>query len=73
MFNLQVVYKSHVSRHDEPAGKLLIWIPEEDRRVGRPNITLREIIEDDTGLSGKDLTAAMSDREKRRNNYVCFT
>ena len=63
----------HVSRHDEPAGKLLFWIPEENRRIGRPNITLRQIIEDDTGLSGKDLATAMSDRDKWRKDYVCFT
>ena len=63
----------HVSRNDEPAGKLLFWIPEENRRIGRPNITLRQIIEDDTGLSGKDLATAMSDRDKWRKDYVCFT
>ena len=32
----------------------------------RPNITLRQIIEDDTGLSGNYLATAMSDREKLR-------
>ena len=50
----------HVSRHDEPTGKFLFWIPEENRRIGRPNITLRQIIEDDTGLNGDDLATAMS-------------
>ena len=32
----------HTARHDEPACRLLTWVPEESRRIGRPNITLRE-------------------------------
>ena len=63
----------HVSRHDEPAGKLITWVPEENRRVGRPFVTLRHIIEEDTGLSGNEFLNAMSDRDKWRRDFVCFT
>ena len=60
----------HTARHDEPAGRLLTWVPEEPRRIGRPNITLRAIIQDDTGLEGKNLIAAMQDRDSWRKNFV---
>ena len=63
----------HVSRHDEPAGKLITWVPEENRRVGRPIVTIRHIIEEETGLSGNELLNAMSDRDKWRKDFVCFT
>ena len=29
-------------RHNEPAGKVLFWTPEEPRQVGRPNTTLKD-------------------------------
>ena len=60
----------HVSRHDEPAGRLLLWSPAAKRRVGRPCITLKSIIEEETGLSGQDLMAAMADRERWHQDYV---
>ena len=40
----------HVSRHDEPAGKLLIWTPDAKRRVGRLYATIKDLLEKDTGL-----------------------
>jgi len=42
----------HVTRHNEPAGRLLTWSPESPKRVGRP-ITLKMILKDDTGLEGQ--------------------
>ena len=34
----------HVFRHDEPAGRLLFWSPEETRRRGRPNTTFKVVL-----------------------------
>ena len=51
-------------------GRVYAWVPEEPRRIGRPNITLRIIIQDDTGLEGKSLTTAMQDRDSWRKNFV---
>ena len=45
----------HVSRHDEPAGRLLIWTPDAKQRVGRPYVTIKDLLEKDTGLSGNKL------------------
>ena len=41
----RLMLAGHVARHNEPAGKLLIWCPEESRRVGRPKTTLKMILE----------------------------
>ena len=60
----------HTARHDEPAGRLLTWVPEEPRRIGQPNITLRAIVQEDTGLEGNDLLTAMQDRDSWRKNFV---
>ena len=60
----------HVSRHDEPAGKLLLWTPNAKRRVGRPFITLKAIIEEETGLSGGELLAVMADRKRWQSEFV---
>ena len=63
----------HVSRHDEPAGRLLLWSPAAKRRAGRPCITLKNIIEEETGLCGQDLLAAMADRERWHLDHVCVS
>ena len=60
----------HVSRHNEPAGKLIIWRPDAPRRIGRPYVTLKSIIEEETGLAGKDLLTAMSDRKRWKEDFV---
>ena len=39
----------HVSCHNEPAGKVLLWSPEVKRRVWRPHITVNTLLENDTG------------------------
>ena len=49
----------HVSCHNEPAGKVLLWSPEVKRQVGRPQITVKTLLENDTGLSGSQLLAAI--------------
>ena len=43
----------HVSRHNEPARKLITWRPDAPRRIGRPYVTLKSIIEEETGCVGK--------------------
>ena len=48
-----------MSRHNEPAEKVLLWTPEEPRRVGRPNTTLKKVLEDDIGLEVKELQKAL--------------
>lgn len=60
----------HIMRHEEPATQVLLWDPEEKRRVGRPRTTLKVIIERDTGLAGKDLIIAMKDRDRWRKDFV---
>ena len=60
----------HVTRHEDPAGRLLLWTPPSKRRLGRPCITLKNIIEEETGLSGKDLLAAMADRLRWHLDYI---
>ena len=44
-----------MSRHNEPAGRVLLWEPDEWRRLSRPKITLKKILEDDTGLEAHEL------------------
>ena len=60
----------HVSRHDEPAGRLLFWSPEESRRRGRPNTTIKDVLQNDTGLNTNEIPTAMADRDSWRRNYV---
>ncbi len=60
----------HVLRHNEPAGKLITRRPDAPRRVGRPCVTLKSIIEEETGLAGKDSLTAMSDRKKLKEDFV---
>ena len=61
----------HVVRSKEPSGRLLMWQPSGKRRVGRPHTTLKQIIKDETGFDDDYmLTAAMTDRDYWRNNFV---
>ena len=60
----------HVSHHNEPAGKVLLWSPEVKRRVGRPHITIKTLLKNDTGLSGSQLLVAMEDRASWFENFV---
>ena len=60
----------HVARHNEPAKTLLFWTSEECRRRGRPNITLKDVLHDDTELTSNELRTAMADRQIWRKNYV---
>ena len=48
-----------MSRHKEPAGKVLVLISEEPRQVGRPNTTLKKALEDDIGLEVTELQKAL--------------
>ena len=60
----------HVSHHNEPAGKVLLWSPEVKRRVRRPHITVKTLLEKDTGLSGSQLLAPMEDRASWFQNFM---
>ena len=60
----------HVSRHNEPAGSLIFWSPEEPRRRGRPNTTLKDVLKSDTGLSNDEMRAAMADRLIWKRNFI---
>ena len=59
-----------VSRHNEPAGRVLLSEPDKRRRVGHPKITLKKILEDDTGLEARELQTIMLDRVSWRKNFV---
>ena len=63
----------HVVRSEEPASRLLLWNPDTKRRVGRPNVTLKKLIETETGLQGLELISAMKDRKFWRSNFVRCT
>ena len=60
--NRRLALAGHVMRHDEIAAKVLLWKPEEKRRVGRPSLTIKSIIEEDTGLKDNELFNVMQDR-----------
>lgn len=60
----------HVSRHNEPAGSLIFWSPEEPRRRGRPNTTLKDVLKSDTGLSNDEMRAVMADRLIWKRNFI---
>eukprot|EP00058_Branchiostoma_floridae_P025263 XP_002610753.1 hypothetical protein BRAFLDRAFT_91539 [Branchiostoma floridae] len=57
----------HVMRHDEMAGRVLLWRPDEKRRRGRPTLTLKRVIEEDVGLQDGDLLSVMRDRVVWKN------
>ena len=38
----------HTERHDKPAGRLLSWLLEKQKRVWRPITNLKLILQDDT-------------------------
>jgi len=59
-----------VSRHDEPAGSLIFWSPDEPRRRGRPNTTLTDTLQSDTGLNTNELKTTMADRLNWKQNSV---
>ena len=60
----------HVYGHNEPAGKVFLWSPKVKRRVGRAHITIKTLLENDTGLSGSQLLAAMEGRASWFENFV---
>eukprot|EP00058_Branchiostoma_floridae_P025155 XP_002610645.1 hypothetical protein BRAFLDRAFT_65836 [Branchiostoma floridae] len=60
----------HVMRHDEMAGRVLLWRPDDKRRRGRPSLTLKRVIEEDVGLQDGDLLSVMRDRAAWRNFTV---
>ena len=49
-------------RHDEISGRLLPWSPEAQRRIKRPDATLKTISQEDTGLEEQELTAVVRQR-----------
>eukprot|EP00058_Branchiostoma_floridae_P024054 XP_002609544.1 hypothetical protein BRAFLDRAFT_101902 [Branchiostoma floridae] len=57
----------HVMRHDEMAGRVRLWRPDEKRRRGRPSLTLKRVIEEDVGLKDGDLLSVMRDRVVWKN------
>ena len=60
----------HIARHNKPAKTMLFGPPEECRRKGRPSITLKDVLQKDTGLTFNELRTAMADRQIWRKNYM---
>ena len=60
----------HVSRHNEPSGALIFWTPEELRRRGHSNVTLKEVLQADTGLDSNEMRTAMADRKIWKSNFI---
>eukprot|EP00058_Branchiostoma_floridae_P007091 XP_002592579.1 hypothetical protein BRAFLDRAFT_68901 [Branchiostoma floridae] len=52
----------HVARHEEMAAKVLLWELDAKRKRGRPNLILKKVLEEEVGLKGYNLLAAMLDR-----------
>eukprot|EP00058_Branchiostoma_floridae_P022424 XP_002607914.1 hypothetical protein BRAFLDRAFT_74864 [Branchiostoma floridae] len=57
----------HVVRHEEMAGQVLLWEPNEPRRRGRPSATLRKLMLEETGLEANELRSVMLDRNEWRH------
>ena len=57
----------HVLRGNEPATKLLLWEPEvAQRKRGRPRMTLKKVIERDTGMRKDEIVRLANDRVRWR-------
>ena len=57
----------HVLRGNEPATKLLLWEPEAtQRKRGRPCMTLKKVIERDTGMRKDEIVRLANDRVRWR-------
>ena len=54
----RLAHDGHIMRH-EAAAKVLLWTPNAKRRRGRPNLTIKNIIEEDVGFKDKDLINMM--------------
>ncbi len=46
------------------------WTPEEARRRGCPNITLKDVLKDDTRLDSNEVRAVVVDRQFWKTNFV---
>ena len=58
----------HVIRGNEPATKLILWDPIHlTRKRGRPQKTLKKVIEQDTGLTKDEIIQLANDRDKWRD------
>ena len=57
----------HVARGNQPVTLTLLWEPELKRKRGRPQKTLKMILEEDTGLSSQELKRLMMNRERWRS------
>ena len=51
-------------------GKVMLWTPEEPKRVGRPNTMLNKVPKDSIGLEVTELQKAMLNRVSWWKNYV---
>ena len=39
-----------LTRHNEPAGRVLLWEPDVSKRLGDPTFIMKRTLENDTGL-----------------------
>ena len=60
----------HVIRSEEPAGKLIFWLPEYKQRVGQPISTIRQLLLDETELQENELVSVMKNRDYWRKYFV---
>ncbi|XP_071944005.1 uncharacterized protein [Antedon mediterranea] len=63
----------HVMRSSEPASRVLLWEPEEKRKVGRPQLTSLDILLKDTKLDLSELRKSMLDRDVWRQIIMAPT
>ena len=45
-----------LTRHNEPAGRVLLWEPDVSKRVGDPTFIMKRTLENDTGLESNTRT-----------------
>ena len=66
----QLALAGHISCHSEQTGKVFLSSPTVKQQVRRPHITIKTLLENDTGLLGSQFKAAMEDRASWFENFV---
>ena len=59
---MNITAVSAVARHSEASDCVILCQTDARRKVGRPRITLKNVLEDDTGLEAEEILTVMFDR-----------
>ena len=61
-----------LTRHDEPAGRVLLWEPDVSKRVGDPTFIMKRTLENDTGLESntfRTINHCLTQSQGREENF----